>query len=100
MHRRGRFLRVIGGCDWLQSHRRASRSEARIAMLLQGANMITKEAAAESGERTAVTKRLAMIFADFAGTSTLVAKVGDLLVVGALQEFFRRSYHLQTIHHG
>ena len=61
---------------------------------------MTKEATAESGERTAVTKRLAMVVADFAGTSTLVAQVGDLAIAGALQEFFRRLSRLQTLHHG
>jgi adenylate cyclase len=59
-----------------------------------------KAVTAESGERTAVTKQLAMIFADFAGTTALAAQVGDLVVAGVLQEFFQCSYRLQTIHHG
>jgi adenylate cyclase len=62
--------------------------------------MITNETSEESREPTAITKRVAVVFADLAGTTALIATVGDLSVAGALQTLFRRSYHLQTAYNG
>jgi adenylate cyclase len=63
-------------------------------------NMSTQEATAESREPLPVTKRLAIIFADLVGTSSVAATVGNLVVAGALQAFFRRVDDLQIVYHG
>ena len=43
---------------------------------------------------------MVMVVTDLVDVGALMAKVGDLAITGALQEFFRRSSGLQTAYHG
>jgi len=56
--------------------------------------------AKDQGVRGGVAERMAIVMADVAGTTALMAMAGELIVADALQEFFGRVNKLQTAHRG
>jgi len=62
--------------------------------------MITSGKTDDSRERDARRRKLAILFGDVARTTFLTEVAGDLLVIGALKEFFGRLSALESVHHG
>lgn len=62
--------------------------------------MSAMEPLTQRTDPTPLKRRLAIVFGDIAGISSLMADVGDLLVANALQQFFRRLDRFQATHHG